>query len=162
MSELLLLVLDGEDAAGNVLRELDRRTAEQADIRSCALVSIGADGRVTVTTTGRPGSESAFWGMLWEALFSLVFLVPEAGSGYGPNVGELFGALDRAGIDEHVRARIRESLGPRSSAVAMLVHTPLPTLASDLRAAYGGTMIASAVDLEPQSELAQELGVATV
>ena len=62
--------------------------------------------------------------------FGLVFTVPTAGSAYGANLGGLFGAIDRAGIDEHFRTRIRKALGPRSSGLAMLLREtdPAPLL----------------------------------
>lgn len=96
-------------------------------------------------------------GSPWEALFGLVLLVPVAGSSYRPNLGGLFGAIDRGGIDEGVRDRIRDLLGPPTSALGMFLRDARPELVTGVIHAYGGTAAEASLSLEPDSELAQEL-----
>jgi uncharacterized membrane protein len=159
VSEVLLFVYDGERTAAGVLGELcDRRPELAGSLLSSGVVSVARDGRYSVSTTDWPGSGSPFWGMLWEALFGLVFLVPTPGSAYGSNLGALFGAIERAGIDEELRGRIRESLGPRTSGLAMILPERNPDLEADLQRAHGATVIEASLSLEQDSELANELG----
>ena len=49
--------------------------------------------------------------VLWGAHFGLVFLVPTPGTARGPKLGAFFGTMDRAGLDEEFRVRIRDALG---------------------------------------------------
>ena len=70
------------------------------DFDSAALIRVGMDGVVTVTTRDNPGSGDSLWGVLWEALFSHILLVPAPPSTYGVSLGALFGVLDRAGLDQ--------------------------------------------------------------
>jgi uncharacterized membrane protein len=158
MSDFLLFVYRDEETAGQVLASLRAGGTGGGELDSSSVVRVAADGKFTVTTTDWPGRGSPFWGILWEALFGLVFLVPAAGTSYGPHLGGLFGAIDRAGIDEVVRARIRDALGPRTSALGMFLRVARPALVTGLLRAHGGTAVQAALSLEPESELAQELG----
>lgn len=158
MSEFLLFAYRGEETAARVLSQLRAGEAGDRELDSSSLVRIAADGRFTVTTTDSPGRGSPFWGILWEALFGLVFLVPAPRSSYGPNLGGLFGAIDRGGIDEHVRAQIRDALGPRTSALGMLLADARPQFVAALAEAHAATTVEASLSLEPDSELAQELG----
>jgi uncharacterized membrane protein len=161
MSALLLLVYRDEETAGRLLGQLRASGTGGSDLDSSSVVRIAADGKFTVTTTDWPGHGSPFWGILWEALFALVFLVPAERSSYGPNVGGLFGAIDRGGIDEDVRAQIRDALGPRTSALGMLLPKARPELVTQLVQTHGGTTVEASLSLEEDSELAQELGAIT-
>ncbi len=161
MSAFLLFVYRDEETAGRVLGQLRASDVGGCDLDSSSVVRIAADGGFTVTTTDWPGRGSPFWGILWEALFGLVLLVPATGSSYGPNLGGLFGAIDRGGIDGYVRARIRDALGPRTSALGMFLPQARPALVTNLVQAHGGTAVEASLSLEPDSELAQELGAIT-
>lgn len=158
MSALLLFVYADEETAGRVLDELQASALGAGELDASGLVRVAADGKLTVTTTDRPGQGSPFWGILWEAIFGLVFLVPAAGSSYGVNLGGLFGAIDHAGIDEQVRARIRGALGPRTSGLGVLLSEARPELVTGLLDAHGGTVVEASLLLGPNSELAHELG----
>lgn len=159
MSELLLFVYEGERTADEVLAELVAHDDELSqELWSTGVVRVSADGRLSVTATDRPGSGSPFWGVLWEALFGLVFTVPTAGSAYGANLGGLFGAIDRAGIDEHFRTRIRKALGPRSSGLAMLLHETDPAPLLERARVRPRTVLRTSLSLEQDTALREELG----
>jgi uncharacterized membrane protein len=156
MSALALFVY--AETAEQVLHELRAGAPGATELDSSGVVRVAADGGLTVTTIDWPGRGNPFWGLLWEALFGLVFLVPAAGSGYGSHVGGLFGAIDRAGLDADVRARIRSALGPRTSGLGMLLPEAHPGLIADLLYAHGGRVVLASLSLANDSELAQELG----
>ena len=82
MSELVLAVYDREDTAEHVLALIHaQRDDVQIDFESAAIVRVGTDGGITVTTTDQLGSGKSLWGVLWEALFGLIFLVPGPADG---------------------------------------------------------------------------------
>ncbi|MBV9582340.1 MAG: DUF1269 domain-containing protein [Chloroflexi bacterium] len=119
---------------------------------------VAGDGAYTVRLTDRQGSGNAFWGVFWEALFGLIFLVPLAGTAYGANLGGLFGAIDRAGLDADFRTRVRAALGSRSSGLALIATgwDPEPILSQFVP--HPNVLLSTALHLEPGSELMHELG----
>jgi uncharacterized membrane protein len=158
MSQLVVAVYADEEAADHVLGVLRAHPAELAGaVHSSATVRVGAEGSYTVTTDMR-SADDAFWGVLWEALFGMVFLVPTAGTGYGANLGALFGAVDRAGLDGQFRAQLRAGFRRPSSGLAILATD------WDGESILSGfvlrplTLVTASLDLEPNSELMRELG----
>ncbi len=100
MSELVLAVYASEDAAEHVLGILRARLlALPGELDSSAAVRVAADGAYTLTVSDRHALSEALWGVFWEALFGMVFLVPVAGTAYGASLGGFFGAIIRAGLD---------------------------------------------------------------
>ena len=162
MNDVLLVAYHAEATAAFVLEELRRTTTGPAtDILSAASVRIDADRRFTVTTTDWPGSGDPFWGVLWEAFFGMVFLVPERGCSYGANLGGLFGAIDRAGLNQHVRTQIRDVLEPQTSGLGILLGSASTDVATALRNSPAIAVIEASLTLDPTSELGSELGVST-
>jgi uncharacterized membrane protein len=121
MTELVIAVYDRTESADLVLSVLQARWDDlPPSLDSIAVVRIGSDGRVMITTSEVLGARGPLWGVLWEALFGMIFHVPEAGTAYGENLSGLFGVLERAGLDERFRERVRGVLGRGSSGLAML------------------------------------------
>jgi uncharacterized membrane protein len=155
---LVLAVYPEQCTASDVVRRLEEASGEHTALRSSAVVQVSASGSFSVTTTDLPGQASPFWGILWEALFAMVFLVPAPGTAYGAHLGSIFGAIDRAGIDEDARRRIRAALGPRTSGIAFLLTDDTSSFVTDLLRAQGGTVIDAHLAIDPGSELVRELG----
>ncbi len=159
MRELVLATYSSEDAAEHVLGVLSAHPIElPGEVDSWATVKVGANGRYTVTMASRPDWSESYWGVLWEALFGLVFLVPAAGTAYGSNLGGLFGAIDRAGLDAEFRARVRDALQPRSSGLALVATdwSPEPVLRQFL--VRPAALLTAELILDRDSELLRELG----
>lgn len=159
MTELVLAVYTSEDAAEHVLGILQAHLVElPGQFESAAAVRVADDGAYTVKLTDRLGSGNAFWGVFWEALFGLVFLVPMAGTAYGSNLGGLFGAIDRAGLDAEFRGRVRSALGCSSSGLAVIATgwSPGPVLNQFI--ARPSVLVSAPLELERGSELMRELG----
>jgi uncharacterized membrane protein len=159
VSELVLAVYAREDAAEHVLGVLRAHLVElPGQLDSAATVRVTADGEYAVTPTDRQGSGKAFWGVFWEALFGLVFLVPVAGTAYGSNLGGLFGAIDRAGIDADVRGRVRSAFSSPSSGLAVIATgwSPAPVISQYI--ARPSALVRASLQLEHGSELMRELG----
>lgn len=163
MTVLLFFSFEHPESAAGVSERL--RTSRQLrddDVHSCALVAVGRDGRLGITTTDTPGAGSPLWGLFWEALFGLTVLVPEPRSSYGTSVGEIFGAIDRAGIDAAVRTRLRMLLRPGSSGLAIVASEPLPALEAQIGALERVEILSATLDFDADSELAYELGAINV
>jgi uncharacterized membrane protein len=159
MSELVVATYASENAAEHVLGVLRAHKVElPGDLDSSATVRTGADGGYTLTLADGPGTSDSFWGVLWEALFGLVFLVPASGIAYGSNLGGLFGAIDRAGLDAEFRASIREALGPRSSCLAVIATGWDPEAVLSEFLLRPSALLRAEVLLEQDSELMSELG----
>jgi uncharacterized membrane protein len=159
MSNLIVAAYATEDAADHVLGVLRANKVElPGAFDSSATVRIGADGDYTVTQTDSRSSRDAFWGVLWEALFGLIFRVPEPGTAYGSSLGGLFGAIDRAGLDADFRARVRIALGARTSGLALIATgwNAEPVLSGF--PVRPRALISASLVLEHNSELMRELG----
>jgi uncharacterized membrane protein len=159
VSEFLLAAYNREDAAAYALSVLRAHSDDlPLDLDSTAIVRVGEDGRYTVTTTGGAGTRRTTSGVLWGALFELVFLVPVAGVAYGSRVGGMFGALDRAGLDADVRARMRDVLGPRTSGLAFFGIDMDPEPALRQLSVAPTSVLRAALSPELDEELVWELG----
>ena len=120
MSQLLLAVYESEDTAEHVLGVLRARGDElTASLESAAIVRVRGDASFTVIRTEQARSSGWFWGVFWEALFGLTFRATDRAPATDSNVGQLFGTIERAGLDERFRARVRRALRRGRSALAL-------------------------------------------
>jgi uncharacterized membrane protein len=121
MTQLLLAVYAGEDTAEHVLGVLRAQADElTASLESAAIIRVRADRSFTVIRTEYANSSGSFWGVFWEALFGLVFREPARAPAIDSNVGQLFGIIERAGLDERFRARVRRALRSGTSALGIV------------------------------------------
>jgi len=158
VSEFLLAAYSREDAAAHALGVLRAHSDDLSlDLDTTAIVRVGADGRFTVTTAGS-GTRRTSWAVLWGALFELVFQVPVPGTAYSSSLGSVFGALDRAGVDADVRARIRALLGPGTSGLAFYESRMDPEPALKHLAGPPASVLRVSLALEQDTDLAWELG----
>jgi uncharacterized membrane protein len=159
MSELALAVYDDEATAEHVLGVLRAHEEELVvDLDSAGVVRVRADGSFTVTTTDRPHSGSSFWGVFWEAFFGLVFRVPTAGTAYGSNLGGLFGAIDRSGLDVEFRTQVRRALGRGSSGLGIVAVNWQPEQVLNQLYLRPSSLLRASLSEEQDSELVRELG----
>ena len=159
MSEFVVAAYDDQATAEHVLGLLRAQRDElNADLTSVAIVRVGNDGGVTVIATARPGSANSFSGVFWEIFFGLVFLVPTPCTGYGSNLGGLFGAIDRAGLDDDFRVQVRSAFqhGCSGLAVRAIDWDPVPVL--DQLYVRPDLMLRRSLSSEQDAELVRELG----
>jgi uncharacterized membrane protein len=159
VSEFVLAAYDREDTAEHVLGVLRAHSDElPADLDAVAVVRLGADDGFTLTTTDRPGLGSSVWGVFFEALFGLVFLVPTPGTAYEPNLGGLFGTIDRAGLDDDFRARVRAALRRPGSGLGFLATDWSPQLVLDQLYLRPDTLLRTSLSTAQDAEVVRELG----
>jgi uncharacterized membrane protein len=154
MSQLVLATYASADSLERALELLRAR----GELDSVATVHVDLDGAYSLTLADRHASGEAFWGLFWEAFFGLVFRVPVPGTAYGSNLGGLFGAIDRAGLDAEFRADVRSALGDGSSGLAVIATTWNPEPLLNQNAAPPNTVLHASIRLEQDSELMHELG----
>jgi uncharacterized membrane protein len=119
MSQLLLAVYRGEETAEHVLGALRAQDAVfTADLESLAVVCLRRDATFTVITEPSR-STASFWGVFWEALFGLIFGVPDRPPATSSNLGQLLGTMERAGLDVQFRTRVRRVLRRGSAALGV-------------------------------------------
>jgi uncharacterized membrane protein len=121
MTQLLLAVYASEDTAEHVLGVLRAQHDERtASLESAAIIRMRGDRSFTVIRTEYANSSGSFWGVFWEALFGLVFREPDRAPATDSNLGQLFGIIERAGLDERFRARVRRALRSGTSALGIV------------------------------------------
>ena len=154
MSHLVVATYASADVVERALALVRAR----GELDSAASVGVDADATYTITLADRHASGEAFWGVFWEAFFGLVFHVPVAGTAYGANLGGLFGAIDRAGLDAEFRAEVRRALRDGSSGLAVITTgwNPEPVLTD--HTTIPNTVLHAFIHLEQDSELMHELG----
>jgi len=159
VSEFVLAGYNREDVAAHVLGILRAQRDDHAlDLDSTAVVRVGADGQFAITTMAGPRLHRTPSGVLWGALFELIFVVPLPGVAYGPNLGGVFGALDRAGLDAGFRARARGMLGRQTSCLAFLALSGDPEVALQRVATHPSSVLRVSMSRAQEAELIQELG----
>jgi len=159
MSELVLATYTSEETAEHVFGVLNAHRLElPGPLDSTATVRVAADGRYTVMMTDRNEWTASYWGVLWEALFGLVFLVPAPGTTYGSALGGLFGAIDRAGLDAGFRTHVRAALEHQSSGLAVIATGWDPALVLSDFFLRPRAIVRATIVLDENSELMRELG----
>jgi uncharacterized membrane protein len=120
MSRLLLAVYESEDTAEHVLGVLRAQSEVlSASLDSAATIRLRRDSRFAVIKTEHPRSSTSFWGVFWEVFFGLVFGISDPAPADNSHLAQLFGAIDRAGLDTAFRARVRRALESGNSALAV-------------------------------------------
>jgi uncharacterized membrane protein len=125
MDALIVGRFDAPDRAEIVLRDLERlqhRRRVTADDTAVVSWAAGAarPRAYQAGSTEETGLSGAFWGLV----FSLAFLLPPQGTG---------GALDCVGLSDGFLRRLREEVGPGTSALFLLTRDGL---SDDLRRTF--------------------------
>ena len=159
MSQLLLAVYESEDTAEHVLGVLRAQGDElTASLESAAIVRLRGDSSFTVIRTEHARSSGSFWGVFWAAFFGLTFRLPARVPATDSSVGQLFGTIERAGLDEHFRARVRRALRRGTSALALFaLNWNTETLVDQLYL-RPDTYVRARLSPEQDFELLKELG----
>ena len=107
------------DTAAASLPRLQRLVAAgEAIVDDAALVTWPPGHRKPSTATlGSLCGPGRLWGGSWGVLLALIFLVPIAGPTFGAAAGAVAGTLSDFGIADDFVKRVREDVGPGSSAL---------------------------------------------
>ena len=110
------------DGAAGALPRLQRLVAAgEATVDDAALVTWPPGHRKPSTATlGSLSGPGRLWGGSWGVLRALIFLVPIAGPTFGAAAGAVAGTLSDFGIADDFVKRVREDVGPGSSALLVV------------------------------------------
>jgi uncharacterized membrane protein len=119
MNTLVVWRFDDRDGAGDALPRLQRLAAAgEATVDDAALVTWPPGHRKPSTATlGSLNGPGRLWGGSWGVLLALIFLVPIAGPTFGAAAGAVAGSLSDFGIADDFVKRVREDVGPGTSAL---------------------------------------------
>jgi len=119
MNTLMVWRFDHPDGADAALPRLQRLVAAgDATVDDAALVTWPPGHRKPSTATlGSLSGPGRLWGGSWGVLLALIFLVPIAGPTFGAAAGAVAGSLSDFGIADDFVKRIRDEVGPGTSAL---------------------------------------------
>jgi uncharacterized membrane protein len=107
--------------AAEVLPRLEPLASGGGDVHDAAMVSWPTGHRKPSTRDlGGLTGPGTLWGGFWGLLLALIFLTPLAGPRFGAAAGALAGSLADFGIEDDFVKRIRELVGPGSSAIFLI------------------------------------------
>ena len=143
MAELIAIAFEDETSADRAESELERSGELQIEADAMAVVIRDGDGTYRVHTNHHVVAARASWAMVWEALFAVLFFVPVLGTPVGPGLEALIAKIERFGIEEQFRERVRDLLQPGSSMLIAIVGQPITDRLVNTVSAYGGTAATS-------------------
>ncbi len=119
MNTLVVWRFEGPDGAGAALPRLGRLVAAgEATVDDAALITWPPGHRKPSTATlGSLSGPGRLWGGSWGVLLALIFLAPIAGPTLGAAAGAVAGSLSDFGIADDFVQRVREDVGPGTSAL---------------------------------------------
>jgi uncharacterized membrane protein len=160
MNTLVVWRFDDPDGAGAALPRLQELVAAgEATVDDAVLVTWPPGHRKPSTAAlGGLSAPGRLWGGSWGVLLALIFLVPIAGPTLGAAAGAVAGGLSDFGIADDFVKRVREDVGPGTSALFLVSsHGSAERLAEALEGA--ATMTArSALSPAEEQHLRDALG----
>lgn len=158
MSELIVIGYDDHDSARQAYAQaLSLQRDMVLNLNGLAVVTVDQDGKNHVETPGRLVSASAASGALWGALLGILFLVPGVGIILGGALGSLFGSLNKSGIDDAFRSKVKTLLGPGKAAVVIMASKITEDKFAAAMKPFGGQVLQTSLSDEAEKELASEL-----
>jgi uncharacterized membrane protein len=146
MTTVAAVAFPDESAAIAAAEQLRSRALDiplEAD--SMAVIVCDRRGIFHTTTHYHAVPDGSMRGVFWLLLFSTLFFVPSFGLVVGADLTPLMRRIERAGIDDAFRHRVRDLLRPGTSALFL---SPGPTVPADALAElarFGGTVLTSAL-----------------
>jgi uncharacterized membrane protein len=119
MNTLVVWRFDDPGGAAAALPRLEKLArAGEATVDDAALVTWPRGRRKPSTANlGGLSGPGRLWGGSWGVLMALIFLAPIAGPTFGAAAGAVAGSLSEFGIADDFVKRVREQVGPGSSAL---------------------------------------------
>jgi uncharacterized membrane protein len=158
MSELIIIGYDDHDTAKNAYDTVQALQKELVvELNGIALVYVDPDGKQHVDTPGNLVGTSTAAGALWGALIGWLFLAPGVGLIVGGAIGAFFGGLNRAGVNERFRERVRSMVRPGKAAVVIMAAKIADDKFTAAISVYGGELLQTSLSAEDELELAAGL-----
>lgn len=119
MNTLTVWRFDSPEAAENALPRLRQLAADgDAHVDDATLVTWPHGRRKPSTIPlGSLNGTGRLWGGFWGVLLALIFITPLAGPLFGAAAGAVAGSLCEFGVSDDFVARVRQDVGPGTSAL---------------------------------------------
>jgi uncharacterized membrane protein len=138
---------------------MDEVGPHAADLRirpdAVAVIVRDEAGRFTAITNAAEPVGPTYM-MFWGLLFSHLFFVPFLGMGLGSTLQHLVVKLERVGLTPAFEVRIRDALGPGTSALFAIVETSPEELLRQVRR-FGGTVATTPIAEDGFADLHEAL-----
>jgi uncharacterized membrane protein len=158
MAELIAIGYLDMTTAAKAMAEAERWVDElNIEPEAIAAVIRDADGKFRVSTNHHSVGEGAAYGMFWELLFGVLFFVPFFGMSLGADLGALMDKVERSGIDEQFRRRVRDLMKPGTSGLFVAIEKINPDKVIHALGAYGGTVLRLSLAKGAEAELQDAL-----
>lgn len=154
MSNLIVIVYPDELQAQQVRLDFMKMSKEYLVTLEDAVIAVKKpDGKVKLLQMYHLAAGGAISGALWGALIGLIFMMPIFGLVVGAGTGAIAGALSDVGISDSFMKELASSLQPGSSALFVLVDSPITDkVMADLQGT-GGKIIQSSLSTVDQDKL---------
>jgi uncharacterized membrane protein len=159
LSDLIVIGYEDVETGEAAYAEAQRLSDEMVlEASALGLVVRTADGKTKVETPNHPSAGTgALWGAIIGGLFGLILFIPFIGMALGGAMGALFGGMDKAGIDQSFRERVRDMVQPGTSALVMVVEKVTPDRAVEAMSEYGGEVLQTSLSKDAEAHLQEAL-----
>ncbi len=158
MATLIVIVYPDELQAEQVRLDFMRMSEEYLVTLQDAVIAVKKkDGRVKLLQMYHLALGGAISGALWGTLIGLLFMMPIFGLVVGAGTGAVAGALTDVGISDSFMKQLASTLKPGSSALFVLVDSPITDKVMNDLKGTGGTIIQSSLSTIDQDKLQKAL-----
>lgn len=158
MSTLIVIVYPDELKAEQVRLDFMKMSEEYLVTLQDAVIAVKKpDGRVKLLQMYHLALGGAISGALWGTLIGLIFMMPIFGLVVGASTGAVAGALSDVGINDSFMRQLASTLKPGSSALFVLVDSPITDKVMEDLKGTGGTIIQSSLSNVDQAKLQKVL-----
>jgi uncharacterized membrane protein len=160
MADLIVIAFDDEASAEGAYNEIQSlQTDLVVELAGLALVKVDHEGKAHVETPGPAGKVGvgAASGALFGALIGLLFFVPLFGLISGGLFGALFAGLDKTGIDQQFRDRVKQSVAEGKSSVVVYALKLTEDKFAAALAPYGGHVVQTSLSADDEKALIHDL-----
>ena len=158
MSDLIAVAYPDRETAETVRQRLAQLTLEHMlELEDAVVVDRDEDGKVKLHQAHNPVARGAAGGALWGGLIGMLFLAPLFGMLVGAAAGGTSGAFVDVGVNDQFMKQLGEKLTPGGAALIVLVRKVTPDKVLPEISQYGGEVIQSSLDDDPEAKLREVL-----
>jgi len=160
MADLLVISFDTESQAEGAYDEVKRLQDDLVvELAGLALVKVDSEGKTHVETPGPVGKVGlgAAGGAIFGTLLGLLFFIPVFGLVVGGLVGGLFAGLDKTGLNQEFRDRVRSTVTAGKSAIVLYATKLTEDKFAEALKPFNGTVVQTSLSDEDEKALAHDL-----
>ena len=160
MATLVVFAFKDEDGAAQMRDKLvSLQKLQLIQLSDAAVVVRRPDGKVKVKQAVNLVGSGALGGAFWGMLIGLLFWIPWLGMAVGALFGALGGALSDHGIDDGFIREVGDTIGPRNSALFLLIREATPDRLVDELKQFNGKIMQTSLSKADEARLKEAFGV---